>query len=208
MKSKSRISEVLSALIDLLFAGILWLVCSLPIITLGAASTALYYAVVKCVRHNRGRLSSTFFSSFRQNFRQATLVWLLFLLYLLIGAADTYAIEQMGFGSDSVLYLFSRIFLLLPGFLFPWIFAFISRFENTIKGSLQFCCWLMMRHLGRTLILALELALALLIVWLLPQIFPLLPGAICLLMSLTIEPVFRQFQTEEENTSIDSWYNE
>ncbi|MBR0162606.1 MAG: YesL family protein [Oscillospiraceae bacterium] len=208
MKSKSRISEVLSALIDLLFAGILWLVCSLPIITLGAASTALYYAVVKCVRHNRGRLSSTFFSSFRQNFRQATLVWLLFLLYLLIGAADTYAIEQMGFGSDSVLYLFSRIVLLLPGFLFPWIFAFISRFENTIKGSLQFCCWLMMRHLGRTLILALELALALLIVWLLPQIFPLLPGAICLLMSLTIEPVFRQFQTEEENTSIDSWYNE
>ncbi len=208
MKLKSRLLEVLSGLIDLLFAGILWLVCSLPVITVGASSTALYYAVVKCVRHNRGRLASTFFTSFRQNFRQATLIWLLFLLYLLVGAADAYAIGLMGYGAGSIPHIFSRIFLMLPVFLFPWVFAFLSRFENTVKGSLKFCGWLMLRHPVQTMILAVELAGTFLIFWLLPQIIPLLPAAVCLLMSLTIEPVFRPLQQDDKSASVDAWYNE
>ena len=51
MKGKfSRLSEVLSGLIDLIFAGLLWLLCSLPVVTLGASTTALYYTVMKCIR--------------------------------------------------------------------------------------------------------------------------------------------------------------
>ena len=57
---KSRIGSAVSRLIDMILAGLYWLICSLPIITLGAASTALYYSVVKCVRHERGRLTGVF----------------------------------------------------------------------------------------------------------------------------------------------------
>ena len=56
--------------------------------------------------------------------------------------------------------------------------------------------------------LALELAAFLLIGWLLPALIPLLPAAACLLMSLTIEPVFRPYHPQTGNTSIDEWYNE
>ncbi len=186
MKGKfSRLSEVLSGLIDLIFAGLLWLLCSLPVVTLGASTTALYYTVMKCIRHNRGRVSPTFFHGFRSNFRTATLIWLLFLLWFGIGAADAYA---FGF--------------------FPWVFAYISRFENSVTGTLKFTGWLTLRYFGRSVLLAAELAGFLLISWLLPQIFPLLPAAVCLLMSLTIEPVFRLFQPETDNASVDAWYNE
>jgi hypothetical protein len=42
MKGKfSRLSEVLSGLLALIFAGLLWLLCSLPVLTLGASTTAL-----------------------------------------------------------------------------------------------------------------------------------------------------------------------
>ena len=44
---KSRIGSAVSRLIDLIVAGLYWLICSLPVITIGAASTALYYAVKK-----------------------------------------------------------------------------------------------------------------------------------------------------------------
>ena len=209
MKGKfSRLSEVLSGLIDLVFAGLLWLLCSLPVVTLGASNTALYYTVMKCIRHNRGRVAPTFFHGFRSNFRTATLIWLLFLLWFGIGAADAYAFGRMGYGPGTVLYSLSRLFFVPPLLFFPWVFAYISRFENSVTGTLKFTGWLTLRYFGRSVLLAAELAGFLLISWLLPQIFPLLPAAVCLLMSLTIEPVFRLFQPETDNASVDAWYNE
>ncbi|MBR4394276.1 MAG: YesL family protein [Oscillospiraceae bacterium] len=204
----SRIGEVLSGLIDLIFAGLLWLICSLPIITIGASSTALYYAVAKCVRHNRGRLAPTFFHGFRSNFRQATVIWLLFLLWLLIGTADAYAFRQMGYGQGTLLHNISFLFFLPPLFFFPWVFSYLSRFENTVKGTLKFSAWLMLRHIGKSILLAAELALFLLICFLLPQVMPLLPAAVCLIMSLVIEPVFSTFQTDDNSSDADAWYNE
>ena len=204
---KSRISEVLSGLIDLIVAGLLWILCSLPILTIGASSTALYYAVVKCVRHNRGRLTPTFFSGFRSNFRQATLTWLLFLAYALIGLADAYAIGKMGFGPGSILHHFSRLFFLPLLIFFPWVFAFISRFQNTVSGTLKYCGWLALRYPGKTLVLVLELAGFLLISWMLPPLIPILPGIFCLLMSVTIEPVFKTLHSDD-NSAQDPWYNE
>lgn len=205
---KSRISEVLSGLIDLIVAGLLWLVCSLPVITIGASTTALYYAVNKCVRHNRGRLTPTFFSGFRRNFRQATLIWLLMLAYVLVGLLDAYAFRLMGFGAGTVPYVLSFLFFLPPLLLFPWVFAFVSRFQNTVSGILKYCCWLALRHLKETLILAVELLLLLLIAWLLPALIPFLPSSFCMMMSLSTEPVFRQLQQEAPGDSADPWYNE
>ena len=204
---KSRISEVLSGLIDLIVAGLLWILCSLPVITIGASSTALYYAVVKCVRHNRGRLTPTFFFGFRSNVRQASLIWLLFLAYLLVGLADAYAIGRMGFGPNSILHHISRLFFLLPLLLFPWVFAFISRFQNTVGGTLKFCGWLALRYPGKTLVLTLELIGFLLISWLMPPIIPILPGILCLLLSITIEPLFKTLHSDDDRAP-DPWYNE
>ena len=205
---KSRISEVLSGLIDLIVAGLLWFVCSLPVFTVGASTTALYYSVCKCVRHNRGRLTPVFFSGFRANFRQATLIWLLILAYALIGLADAYAIRLMGYGPGSVLHFLSILFFfpLIP--FFAWIFAFVSRFQNTVMGSVKFCLWLALRHLKETLLLSLELVSFLLICWLLPPLIPLLPASFCLMMSLSIEPVFRALQQEAPDDRTDAWYNE
>lgn len=205
----SRVYEAISALIDLIYVGILWLLCSLPLVTLGASTTALYYAVVKCIRHNRGGLTTTFFRGFRTNFRQATLVWLLLLLYLLVMAADAYTLGKMGLGSGGFLYVLSRLLFLPPLFLFPWVFPYLSRFENSLSGSLKFCLLLLLRFPLRSLLLAAELLAFLLVSWLQPMLFPLLPGAVCLIMSLSIEPVFRIFQPDApEDGSIDTWYNE
>ena len=208
MKKESRIVQVLSALIDLIWAGLLWLFCSLPLITVGASSTALYYAIVKSIRHERGRVSACFFHAFKTNFRQATAIWLLMVLYVLIRVGDGYAFSRMGFSENSPLIVFSRVILLPVPLLFPWLFSFLSRFQNTVGGTIRYCLFLAVHHFGRTLLLAAELALFLLICWLIPFLIPLLPGAFCMLMSLHLEPVFRGLTLEQETDAADPWYNE
>lgn len=202
----SRLGSLLSSLIDLIWAGILWLFCSLPVITIGASATALYYTIVKCVRHDRGRVVSCFFHSFRSNFRQATVIWLLCLLYIAVGIGDAYAFSRMGVREGDLLFYISRLFFLPVPLLFPWLFAFLSRFENTVGGTFRFSIYLALRHIGITLLLAAELIALILICWLLPIFIPLLPGPFCMLMSLHIEPVFRKMT--EADGGDDSWYNE
>ena len=202
----SRIGNLLSSLIDLIWAGLLWLICSLPVITAGASATALYYTIVKCIRHDRGRVSSCFFHSFRRNFRQATAIWLLCLLYIAVGIGDAYAFSRMGIREGHLLFYLSRLFFLPVPLMIPWLFAFLSRFENTVGGTFKYSAFLALRHFGITLLLAAELIVLILICWLLPMFIPLLPGPFCMLMSLHIEPVFRTITAADGND--DSWYNE
>ncbi len=205
---ESKLKTALTAVTDILYAGILWLLCSLPILTLGPATTALYYTTVKRIRHERGHLSKVFFAGFRRNFRQSFPMWLLYLAVMCLAAFDFYAYRHMGLSVGGPLSAFSGI-LALPALLtFPWMFAYISRFSNSFGGSLKFVCYLAARHLGRSLILTGELALFLGISWMLPQILPLLPGVFALLMSLTIEPVFRVYTADQEAENGDAWYNE
>lgn len=203
---KSRIGSAVSRLIDLIVAGLYWLICSLPVITIGAASTALYYAVVKCVRHERGRLTGVFFSAFRREFRQSTLTWLIYIGYTAVIAADAYAIGAAGLGG--VLGILRWVFFLPALLSLPWMFAYISRFSNNIKGSFKFVGWLTLKHLGKSVLLAAVLVAVGVIVYFTPLLLPLLPGAVCMLMSLIIELVFREYTAEQGGENTDAWYNE
>lgn len=203
---KSRIGSAVSRLIDLIVAGLYWLICSLPVITIGAANTALYYAVVKCVRHERGRLTGVFFSAFRREFRQSTLTWLIYIGYTAVIAADAYAIGAAGLGG--VLGILRWVFFLPALLSLPWMFAYISRFSNNIKGSFKFVGWLTLKHLGKSVLLAAVLVAVGVIVYFTPLLLPLLPGAVCMLMSLIIEPVFREYTAEQGGENTDAWYNE
>lgn len=203
---KSRIGSAVSRLIDLIVAGLYWLICSLPVITIGAASTALYYAVVKCVRHERGRLTGVFFSAFRREFRQSTLTWLIYIGYTAVIAADAYAIGAAGLGG--VLGILRWVFFMPALLSLPWMFAYISRFSNNIKGSFKFVGWLTLKHLGKSVLLAAVLVAVGVIVYFTPLLLPLLPGAVCMLMSLIIEPVFREYTAEQGGENTDAWYNE
>ena len=204
---ESRLRQALGLVIDLVFAGILWLLCSLPVLTLGPASTALYYAVVKCVRHDRGRLSAVFFAGFRRGFRQSFPMWLLYLGALALALLDMYAYSRMELRGGALLSALGGMLLIPAALSFPWMFAYISRFENSFGGSLRFVFFLCFHNLGRSVLLALELLGFLAIVWLIPQLLPIVPGAFALLMSLLIEPVFRVY-TLGQGGGEDAWYNE
>ena len=73
----NRIIRILTTLCDFLILNILWLVCSVPVITAGASTTALYSVMFKIIKKEEGYIIKSFLKAFRQNFKQSTIIWLL-----------------------------------------------------------------------------------------------------------------------------------
>ena len=205
---ETKIGRVLSALTDVILAGILWFLCSIPVITIGASSTALYYATVKSIRHERGRLVKTFFSAFKSNFFASFKIWLIYLLYAAIFIGNKMAISAMGENASGLVSMFVKLMFIPAVMPLPWFFAYVSRFENSTKATVGYVYYLCVKNLWRTLALIAMLALTVAVCWLIPALLPLLPGAVCLSMSYIIEPVFKRVTEQMDDSNADQWYNE
>jgi len=91
----SRFTQVLMKLVYSSYLNILWFICSIPIFTIGASTTALYYTCLKIVRNEEGNVTKTFFKSFKENFRQATVIWLILFAIGSFLAFDFYVLYNL-----------------------------------------------------------------------------------------------------------------
>jgi uncharacterized membrane protein YesL len=198
-----------SCIVDIIYIGLLWLVCCLPIITVGPACTAMYYTMVKCVRRGRGHVTGEFFAAFRRNFLPSLKVWLIFLLLICLWLSNLIINGQTDPEGAKIMGSVSNLLIIPPCFPMSWAFAYISRFDNSLGDTLKFSLFLSIKNFMRTVIILLTGVAFALIVWMFPALLPLLPGFACLVISLHTEPVFKDITAEFENDgNEDKWYNE
>lgn len=197
------------SIVDIIYIGLLWLVCCLPIITVGPACTAMYYTMVKCVRRGRGHVTGEFFAAFRRNFLPSLKVWLIFLLLISLWLSNLIINGQTDPEGASLMSKVSSLLIIPLCFPMSWAFAYISRFDNSLGDTLKFSLFLSIKNFVRTAIILLTGAAFVLIAWMFPALLPLLPGFACLVISLHTEPVFKVITAEFENDgNEDKWYNE
>ena len=118
-------------LADFFFLSVLWAIFSLPVLTLGASTTALYDVVLKMAEDQEGRLFAGFYQAFRRNLRDATLIWL-----GLLGVGAVLFLDILwalqGTGTYRMLLFFLAAFLSLAWILVAsFVFALTARVENT-----------------------------------------------------------------------------
>ena len=147
----SKFMRFMSTLGDLMLLNFIFLLCSVPVVTIGASITALYTVVFRMVREKDSRsVVVQFFRSFRQNFRRATLLWL-----LLLPAGGVLALDLWLFSVvTGVMRWLSILFLLLMVlvlFTAGYAFPLLSQFENGVKGTLKNALFLSLAYLPRTL---------------------------------------------------------
>lgn len=88
----SKFYEVVSRIADLVVLNLLFVLCSLPIITIGASTTALYGVTKKMAENREGYIFRNYFRLFKENFKQSTIMWIILLLFALIPTIDLYII--------------------------------------------------------------------------------------------------------------------
>ena len=149
----SPVMRVLNRVGDLLILNVLMIVCCIPVITAGAAFTAMHYVLLKIVRGEEGYLIRGFFKSFRSNFRQATLIWLLMLLVVAVYVGDIWIFNYSGlvFPKPLIIAVAAVAFVLLM--IAVYVFPLQARFENSVKNTLKNAMLLAFASLPRTILM-------------------------------------------------------
>ena len=141
---ESKFSQLLLKLCYACYLNLLWFVCSLPIFTIGASTTALYYACLKVVRGEESHVSAQFFRSFRENFKQATVIWLILLGVGLFLGGDVYILyhlRQAAEGNLAVLWTLVLAVVIAASLVYVivllYVFPLIASVENTNLAMLK-----------------------------------------------------------------------
>ena len=203
---ESPVMAFLGRVADLVWLNVLTLLCCIPVVTAGAALTALHYVTIKMVRGEEGYLTRSYFKSFKQNFFHATALWLLFALILAVAWGDFYFISMMDADVAGVLRiaLMAVFFFFLSGAVY-W-FPLLARFENSIRNTVKNACLLGILHFPKTiLILVIYVGMAVIYYLFLYRLMPLIfLAGISLPVYMTsyfFSGIFRKLEPEEETPS-------
>ena len=150
----SKLYEFLSKIADLIIVNLLFIICSLPIVTIGASTTALYGVTKKMASNSEGYIFRSYFKLFKENFKQSTIMWIILLVLSLIPTADLYIINYMPKGLlPTVLRGFMLAAALAILFVFLYAMALQSTFENTVKNTLKNAFLMGIGHFPWTLLI-------------------------------------------------------
>ena len=134
----SPIVQALGKMADLMWLNLLVIFTSLPIFTFGAAITAAHYVALKIKRGEEGYVTKDFFRSFKENFKQSTIIWLLTILVIVVILGDIYIMFYSG-GTDIASWI--QVLVMAAGilviFILMWVFALQAKFANAIKVTIK-----------------------------------------------------------------------
>lgn len=164
----SPVIRFLNRMADLLILNLLMIAMCIPIITIGASFTAMHYVLLKMVRGEEGYLIRSFFKSFKMNFRQATLIWLMMLAVIGVMIGDVLIMAYSGLQFPRFLLYALIAFAVLFALVVIYVFPLLARFENTIVRTIKNALIITFVNLPKSLLMLLYYAVPLLVIYFVP----------------------------------------
>lgn len=197
---ESPLMQGISKILDCIFLSILWVVFSIPIVTFGAATSALYYTANKTIRNGRGYVWQQFWKGFKSSFKQSTILWVIIAAILLLLYNDIQIVEIIG-GEKSWVFgakVFFCVLFAVVCMVAIYIFPYIARFSAPVKSVVKNCIYMMVRHLPWTVLAVLVIAVTLFLMWLIPITIFFMPTLGAVLATLIFEKIFVRYMSEED----------
>ncbi len=204
----SQFMRVLNVIADLMLLNILTIICCIPVVTAGAALTALNYTCLKIARDEDSYITKMYFKSFRQNLKQSVPLWLIFAVVAFGYIYDFVAVDS-GVIPKWLFYIVTGVFLLFC-FVYVWVFPLLSRFDNTNRVTLENAVIISITRFPRTALMLVIIAVCALLctpiltgvdgfIRMMPVIFMFSFSAPAYLCAKVYNPVFKSLEEPEEN---------
>lgn len=129
--------RTLGKVADLMILNIAFILFSIPIFTIGASITGMYYVALKMAENEEGYIFKGFWKSFKQNFKQATCIWLIDLAVGIILLLDLLILRNAEGTTATVMRIMILAVIVVYLMISLYVFPVLSRFYNTVKGTLK-----------------------------------------------------------------------
>ncbi len=176
---------------NLVIVSVLWLFTSIPVVTAGASTAAMYYAIVKVIRKDTGTLYKEYFRAFKINFIQCLIAGILYSLYGIIMIMDCYNEWYGGnyYTLSSGIWFFVLVILMtLAAYLFP----VISRFRYHFITILYLSVSMLVKNIVTSIKLLFLMLAGVIAIWIFPPVFVIVPGILFYTASFLLEPVLEK----------------
>lgn len=140
---------------DLCILNIICLVCCIPIVTAGASITAMYYVTLKMVRNEEAYIVRSFFKSFKDNFKQATIINLIMIAVGAVLYLDLNVAKNMSGSAGQIFHVIFMAFVIIYYVLFLYVYPVLAKFYNTIRNTIKNALFMAIRHLPYTVVMVL-----------------------------------------------------
>ena len=169
----SKIFSLLNKAALLMELNVLVLLCCIPVVTAGAALSSMHGVLLKIYRNEDRRIISDFFLAMKSNLKNATVLWMLFLLFLGL-LAGLWVLALYWIPESSVYVLFGLLLAAAIGLLYlDWALILQSRYVYTVPQCLKYALLAWLQYPGSTFIYLISLALPVMLCFSL-QMLPLL----------------------------------
>lgn len=148
----SPLMSFLTKVSDLFFLNILTIVFSIPLITIGAATTAAHYTALK-IRREEGHVWSCFWKSFKENLKQSTGIWLIFVVFSIMSLFSYIIVANMSSTIAPIIQGVIMTTLILMVILYAWVMPLQARFINSIMATFKNAFYMAFKYFFRTLLM-------------------------------------------------------
>ena len=201
----SGFNRALTKIADMVLLSFYWLICCLPIVTIGASTTALYYACMK--NHlEEGTNTRNFFHAFIRDLKQSLVLELIVVVVAGFLVVDLYVLPQMNIPLGGLVQIILTVCAVIGIAMLSYLFPLLARFEATMIQRFQNAIFMSLMNFQYTLLIVAVNCVPLLVLVLMPDLFvavvPLVvlvwPGAAALINAKFFLKIFAQYERQEE----------
>lgn len=139
---------------DIVVLNIVFVICCIPVVTIGTAITSLYAVTMKMARGDEPSVVKAFFEAFRRNFKMGTICWIIMAAVGILFCLDFHVIGTFDVAVKSIARILLGAGLVIYLMIFTWLFPYIARFENSLKAYFKNAFMLSVIHFPFTVLLA------------------------------------------------------
>lgn len=152
----NKFFETLEKISNIVILNFLYILFSIPIITIGASTTATYFVAMKIVQNEEGYIFRTFIKSFKENFKISTIVWIMIMLVGGVLILDFHISNAISNSSISNIFkLILTMVSIIIIFNITYVFPIICKFDNSIKNTIINATLISIQNLPYTIIMSL-----------------------------------------------------
>lgn len=205
---RNDLREKYAAFCDKVLIGCLFFATCIPIITIGASVAALYYAVTKVIKNDEGYLFKSYMKAWKENMKQGIVLMLCAVLYAGIGIADVILVRGLAAAghipmiASSIIWVFFLPLILV----LPWMFIYMSRFNDTFPMIIKNSFRIAVSNPGKTLLLDLIIVIAVIMALFALPLVPFTAAYLCRWASDKAEPVLYEIAKNTPGFDPNAWY--